>query len=400
MAAMGSSSFDIVTAGGGLAASSFGTSMAEHGASVLILEQEERFKDRVRGEYIVPWGVAEARELGALDTLQRNCAREVPWVEMGFGPRDLRATTPQHLPSVSFSHPDMQETLLASAEESGAVVRRGVSVQNIEMGKRPRVTTRKDGHEETISARLVVAADGRNSAARRWLGFTTKKSGDPFVFSGVLLSGVSAPEDAGWFIFNPELGLIGALVPQGRGRFRAYLGYPSSAGYRLNGKDSVPLFLSESNRVAPIFGEFYVKAQDIGPLASFDGGDYWVDHPYRNGVALLGDAAGTTDPSFGQGMALSLRDARTLRDALLSNSDWDAAGHRYAEQHDMYYQRCRTASGWLRAIFQEQTAEASARRQRALPLIAEDLTRVPDHLFSGPEMPLDDTTRARFFGEC
>lgn len=397
---MNPSSFDVVTVGGGLAASSFAKSMAERGTSVLILEQEERFRDRVRGEYIVPWGVAEARELGVLDVLRRECASELPWIELGFGPRDLRTTTPQQLPGVSFSHPEMQETLLAAAEKSGAVVRRGVCVQNIEPGTRPQVVTRKNGHAETISARLVIAADGRHSAARKWLGLATKKSGDPFVFSGVLLSGVSARKDCGWFIFNPEVGLVGALVPQGRGRFRAYLGYPSSAGYRLNGKDSIPLFLSESNRVAPLFGEFYSKAQDAGPLASFDGGDFWVEHPYRSGVALLGDAAGTTDPSFGQGMSLSLRDARTLRDALSSNSDWDAAGHRYAEQHDTYYQRCRTAAGWLRTIFQEQTSEAAARRQRALPLIAEDLTRVPDHLFGGPELPLDDATRARFFGEC
>jgi flavin-dependent dehydrogenase len=55
---MGASSFDIVTVGGGLAASSFGKSMAEHGAKVLILEQEKRFGDRIRGEYIVTWGVA------------------------------------------------------------------------------------------------------------------------------------------------------------------------------------------------------------------------------------------------------------------------------------------------------------------------------------------------------
>ena len=397
---MTTSSFDVVTVGGGLAASSFARSMAERGAKVLILEQEERFRDRVRGEYVVPWGVVEARELGVLDVLRRDCAREIPWIDMGFGLRDLTTTTPQQLPGLSFSHPEMQEALLAAAEKSGAVVRRGVCVQNIEPGSRPQVVARKNGHAETISARLVVSADGRNSAARKWLGFTTKKSGDPFVFSGVLLSGVSAREDVGWFIFNPELGSIGALVPQGRGRFRAYFGYPSSSGYRLNGKDSIPLFLSESRKVAPVFGEFYSRAQDIGPLASFDGGDFWVEHPYRNGVALLGDAAGTTDPSFGQGMSLSLRDARTLRDALLANSDWDVAGHHYAERHDGYYQRCRTASGWLRAIFQEQTPEADARRQRALPLIAQDLSRVPDHLFSGPEMPLDDAVRARFFGEC
>jgi 2-polyprenyl-6-methoxyphenol hydroxylase-like FAD-dependent oxidoreductase len=396
---MSASTFDIVTVGGGLAASSFAKSMAERGARVLVLEQEEHFKDRVRGEYLVPWGVAEARKLGVLELLQQGCANEMPWVDMGFGPRDLRSTTPQQTSALSFPHQEMQETLLGAAEASGATVRRGVTVRQIEPGSRPQVVVTENGHSETISSRLVVAADGRNSGARKWSGFTTNESRVPFVFSGVLLSGVSAREDSAWFIFNPELGLIGALVSQGRSRFRAYFGYPTTSGYRLNGKGSVSQFLSESKRVAPVFGDFYSNAQDIGPLASFDGGDFWVDHPYRNGVALLGDAAGTTDPSFGQGMSLSLRDARTLRDELMRQSDWDAAGHRYAELHDTYHRRTRTASGWLRAVFQEQTPEADARRRNALPRIAEDLTRVPDHLFSGPEMPLDETVRARFFGE-
>src|SRR4029077_16297760 len=92
--------------GGGLAASSFAKSMAERGAKVLILEQEKHFKDRVRGEYIVTWGVAEARELGILDLLRQACASELPWIEMGFGFRDLRVTTPQQLPGLSFSHPE------------------------------------------------------------------------------------------------------------------------------------------------------------------------------------------------------------------------------------------------------------------------------------------------------
>ena len=86
----------------------------------------------------------------------------------------------------------------------------------------------------------------------------------------------------------------------------------------------------------------YPGAHDIGPLATFDGGDFWVEHAYRNVVALFGDAAGTTDPSFGQEVSFSLRDERTLPDELLSNSDWDTAGHRYAERRDTYFQRCRT----------------------------------------------------------
>jgi hypothetical protein len=34
----------------------------------------------------------------------------------------------------------------------------------------------------------------------------------------------------------------------------------------------------------------------------------------------------------------------------------------------------------------------------ALPLIMADPTRIPDHIMSGPELPIDDSVRARFFG--
>jgi hypothetical protein len=37
--------------------------------------------------------------------------------------------------------------------------------------------------------------------------------------------------------------------------------------------------------------------------------------------------------------------------------------------------------------------------QQAMPRIAEDLLRVPDHLNSGPDLPADEGVRARLFGE-
>jgi hypothetical protein len=54
---------------------------------------------------------------------------------------------------------------------------------------------------------------------------------------------------------------------------------------------------------------------------------------------------------------------------------------------------------WFTSMFLETGPEADARRMRAFPRIAEDPTRVPDHLFSGPELPFDDAVRRRFFGE-
>ena len=49
-------------------------------------------------------------------------------------------------------------------------------------------------------------------------------------------------------------------------------------------------------------------------------------------------------------------------------------------------------------MFQEQGPEADQRRAMALSLIASDPTRIPDHIMSGPELPIDDHVRSRFFG--
>jgi choline dehydrogenase-like flavoprotein len=54
----------------------------------------------------------------------------------------------------------------------------------------------------------------------------------------------------------------------------------------------------------------------------------------------------------------------------------------------------------IRTLFQDTSPEAAALRTKTMPLIAEDPTRVPDHIFSGPDLPCNEQVRARFFGEC
>ncbi len=394
-----SSQFDLITVGGGLGASALAISMARRGARVLVLEKELQFRDRVRGEALAPWGVAEARELGIADLLLQSCAKPIPWVEMGFGPRNLIDTTPQKEPILTYSHPEMQEVLLTEAEHSGATVRRGISVESVEPAANQPVVIARNGKSERISARLVVGADGRGSVVRKWVGFDIAKSPQPFHFAGVLLEGFSGRDDIVTFLFNPDLGLVVAIAPQPRQRCRAYLGYPTQSDLALQGSQKLALFLEHSLRVAPGLAQDYAHVKSIGPLATFDVSESWVDHPYRDGVVLLGDAASTSDPTFGQGMATTLRDTRTLRDALLANSDWDHAAHLYASQHDVYSRNCHKVCGWLRFLFQDPGPEAQAVRQVAMPKIAEDLMRVPDHLFCGPDLPADESVRARLFGE-
>jgi menaquinone-9 beta-reductase len=125
--------YDLICIGGGIAGASLGRALAEHGARVLIIERETRFRDRVRGETIHPWGVVDARALGIADRLLATCGQEVRWWRSSsvgtpeVQERDLVATTPHRAGELTFYHPQMQETLLRAAAEAGAEVRRGVT---------------------------------------------------------------------------------------------------------------------------------------------------------------------------------------------------------------------------------------------------------------------------------
>jgi 2-polyprenyl-6-methoxyphenol hydroxylase-like FAD-dependent oxidoreductase len=401
---MASETYDIITVGGGLGGAALAKAMAEHGARVLVLEREKQFKDRVRGEFLAPWGVAEAHELG-IDTLLRGaCGQDLPYVQTQIGTvraerRDLRTTTPQGVAVLSVYHPAMQEVLLQAAADAGAEVRRGAIGRDIKREGFPTVLVEQDGHREEVQARLVVGADGRSSLVRKWAGFAVQQDPERLLITGVLLENLPTPqEDTFYYIMNPTIGQGVPLVPQGNGRVRAYLVCTKATSPRLQGEADLPRFVEESIRSgAP--AEWYAGGQVAGPLATFDCADTWVDHPYREGIVLIGDAAAASDPSWGQGLSLTLRDVRVLRDQLLTHKDWEVAGHTYAREHDRHYGVIHTTDNWLSQLFLAIGPEAEAIRAKALPLIAQDETRALDHVYSGPDLPADETVRRRFFGE-
>jgi 2-polyprenyl-6-methoxyphenol hydroxylase-like FAD-dependent oxidoreductase len=397
------SCYDIVTVGGGLGGTALAGAMAARGARTLVLERERRFIDRVRGEVLLSWGVAELRELGLHDDVLRRCGHLLPWLELYFGGaqvqrRDLVQTTVQGAPWLAYYHPAMQEVVLAMAAAAGADVQRGARVRGVTPGSPPRVTYEDDSGGAEVEARLVVGADGRGSLVRRWAGFESKREQPRHLFTGLLFEGHGVPDDASRIYFDSPNGRISLLFPQGGGRVRAYVGHHRAAGPPPAKEYDAARFVAES-AAAGVPREWYAGATPGGPLASFDATDSWVEHPYRDGVALIGDAAATSDPTWGQGMSLTLRDARTLRDCLLAGDDWDAGGHAYAQEHDRYAAVVRTVDDWYSRLFVEPGPEADARREAALPLIAADPTRLVDVPSSGPEVPIDDAVRRRFFGE-
>jgi 2-polyprenyl-6-methoxyphenol hydroxylase-like FAD-dependent oxidoreductase len=394
--------FDIVTVGGGLGGAAFAKVMAEQGARVLVVEPERRFRDRVRGEFLAPWGVAEAHRLGIADALVAGGAHEAPWLDLLVGGlpishRNLRETTPQQMAPLCFQHAAMQEAVLEAAGTGGAEVWRGARVRGL--GPGPAVAVERDGREERIRSRLVVGADGRTSAVRRWADFATRRAPDHLRFCGVLLDGVATPADTSLMVTRPGEGRLSYVFPQGGGRARAYFGWHTVKGIeRMSGAAELPRFIAEcvGTGASP---DWFAAARMAGPLATFDASDSWVDHPYRDGVALIGDAASTSDPHWGQGMSHTLRDVRLLSGALAANDDWEAAGHAYAAAHDRTCEVTRQGESWVTTVLMDVGPESDRIRERALPLLAQDPSRFPDYGFSGPDGELDDEVRQRFYGE-
>jgi 2-polyprenyl-6-methoxyphenol hydroxylase-like FAD-dependent oxidoreductase len=395
---MATTDYDVITVGGGLGGASIAKVLAEAGLRVLVTEREETFKDRIRGEFLAPWGVAEAQKLGLYELLMEKCAHEQPFIIFGGILRDYRTTTPQQLPALTFFHAAMQEVVLDAARHAGAEVRRGVNVKHVRMGQPPSVSIESKGVTHDLTARIVVGADGRSSVGRTWGGFEVHRGKQRLLGAGVMFEGLSVTDDTAFVTLSPGVQRMAFMFPQGGGRARSYIVYGPHELDRLQGMNDAGRFIDECVR-SGIPSEFVRGARPQGPLASFDMTETWVEHPYRDGLALIGDAAGSTDPTWGQGLSLTMRDARVLAECLKGANDFDAAGHSYAKAHDAYFKACVTTEDWLFEMFFALGREADVMRARALPKIAADPTRVPGHGASGPDLPYDESVRRRFFGE-
>ena len=78
-------SYDVIIIGGGIAGCALATTLARSGLAVGVLERDPEPVDRVRGEFMAPWGVIELKRLGLLDTLMNGggvfSVRNIPYDE-------------------------------------------------------------------------------------------------------------------------------------------------------------------------------------------------------------------------------------------------------------------------------------------------------------------------------
>ena len=95
--------------------------------------------------------------------------------------------------------------------------------------------------------------------------------------------------------------------------------------------------------------------------------------------------------------------SRTLilraNESLCNNENWEEAGNAFARQHDRDFGIIHGFENWMTEVLLQTGPEADARRERILPMWGEDPSRNPEPIFNGPNEPLDEKVRKRFFCE-
>ncbi len=313
---------DLIIIGGGPAGSSAAISAARGGARVLLLERGRFPRHKVCGEFV------SAESLGLLTNLLdgqhadllRDAVR-IPRARVFLDGRILQASVDP--PAASIARLDLDAALWQSAKNAGVDARQQVTVQSI-AGSAPFRITASDGEFE---GRALVNASGRWSNLNRapaengtrrekWLGIKAhfaeqfpNPSVDLYFFDG------------GYCGVQP----VNLSHDNSSGRVNA------SAMVRADVASTLP----EVFALHPALRERSRNWSALSDPVSTSPLIFRHPQPEREGVLMVGDAAGFVDPFVGDGISLALRSgslaARCLAPFFAGETSRAEATTRYRE---------------------------------------------------------------------
>jgi len=394
-----SKTYDVIIVGGGIAGGALATVLARRGIAVAVLERDPVPLDRVRGEFMAPWGVAELKRLGLLETLATAggvfTKRSIPYDENT--PGDLALPFALNLSAMladvpgpfCMSHPAMCATLAAAAETAGATVLRGIEKVEVSAGSSPTVSFSRDGVATEWRPRLVIGADGRNSQLRRHLGLKVLADPPRILLGGMLVEGVPAwPQDLQ--VIGTEGRTHFLIFPQGGDRVRLYLCYDFADKSHYAGPERRENVIATFAGLTCLpYADDISKARPIGPFNSYSNEDHWTEDPTTPGVVLIGDAAGHNDPIIGQGLSIALRDVRLVSEIILAGERKQESFRPYVDERLERMRRLRVTAR-LAVTLRSQFGEAARlRRQRAgiRMRVEKMLTPVPASIVGPEKLP-------------
>ncbi|MGQ5289081.1 3-demethoxyubiquinol 3-hydroxylase [Pectobacterium actinidiae] len=332
--------YDAIVVGGGMVGAAAALGLAQQGFQVAVVEQEmptpfdAASQPDLRISAIGYASVALLKELGSWSRVQQM--RSAPYRRLETwewaNARVVFDAADIHLPELGFMVENrvLQLALWESLqEEARCHCFCPATPQNLQRTDDGWCLQLADG--QTLTASLVIGADGANSQVRQWAGIGI--SGWQYRQSCMLIGvETSQPQqDVTWQQFTPSGPR--AFLPL-FDQWGSLVWYDSPQ--RIRQLQAMPLTQLDKE-IAAAFPERLgsVKALSAGsfPLVRRHAQTY-----IKPGLVLLGDAAHTINPLAGQGVNLGYRDVEALLDVLINARN---AGEEWASERVLRRYQCR-----------------------------------------------------------
>lgn len=321
---------DVVIAGGGPAGCATAAALADLGLSVLLVDAGVDRHKQLSGELLHPAGVRALRGLGFGDVVDAWPARPVRGFAVVFSSPARTVLLPygHGATGLSLEHATLTLPLLeAVARRPGVTLLARARVTAVEHNDISGVRLRfsHEGAEHTVSARLLVAADGRASPVRRMLGIAEHFTRISTMLGLTVDSACLPYPDHGHQFVGGPLYTLAYPIQSGVARVMVDLPLGSTAG-TLKERPELMRTLPSALRAE------VRRALERAPTPRMASNDDRLSETVRVGSAVLvGDAASCCHPLTGSGMTSCFHDARALQDALRGTPrDIPLALERYA----------------------------------------------------------------------
>jgi 2-polyprenyl-6-methoxyphenol hydroxylase-like FAD-dependent oxidoreductase len=308
----------ILVVGAGPAGATLAYLLASRGIRVTLLERQRNFSREFRGEVLLPSGL-EALEQAGLGEIFAGVPQSAPaGIELYADAKpvfrlaiDSEFVGPRG--PTAFSQPAFLEAVIRAAQSfPGFRVELGAGVRELvyEDGRVVGVRVGGESRESELRADLVIGADGRASAVRRRGGFRARSQG--------------LEVDVVWFkVPLPDFFSEAAPVRVYIGRAHLLIAYRAADGmlqvawvitkgtYGQLRRRGVEEWVDEiSDHVTQdLAAHLRRHSRELTHPFLLSAVSDRVEHWYRPGVLLIGDAAHTMSPVGGQGINIALRDA-------------------------------------------------------------------------------------------
>jgi 2-polyprenyl-6-methoxyphenol hydroxylase-like FAD-dependent oxidoreductase len=316
--------YDAIVVGARCAGSTTAMLLARRGHRVLLLDRATFPSDAVSTHIIHAPGVAALDRWGLLDRVIATGCPPIPQYSFDFGfftlsgrPRPVGGHSAAFAPRRYL----LDKILVDAAAEAGVEVREGYNVDEvvIENGAVTGVRGHREGGDsETITARVVVGADGRSSHVARAVGAETYHDRGKLQYAFYTYFR-DLPVDEMRAYIRPDRGF--AVAPTNDGLSMVVVGWPYAE--RTAYKADVEGNFLATLELAP---EFAARVHAAERVAPFLGGAVQNEFrtPFGPGWVLVGDAGYVRDPITAQGISDAFRDAEDCSAALSAWLDGNA----------------------------------------------------------------------------